>query len=128
MACLHDPCFIITDAALESKCLKVWRLLNVLRDRRVRVIPTYRESTDSLIKDSAIHIRLTGIENKQSSWTITVSRNSASESSLHSSVRYSLQTTVAEKGHQLLLPFGDSAMEPCNGSATQWKCAMEARN
>ena len=38
------------------------------------------------------------------------------------------QPTVAEKGHQLLLPFGDSAMEPCNGSATQWKCAMEARN
>ena len=35
--------------------------------------------------------------------------------------------TVAEKGHQLLLPSGDSAMEPCNGSATQWKCAMEAR-
>ena len=36
--------------------------------------------------------------------------------------------TVAEKGHQLLLPFGDSAMERCNGSTTQWKCAMEARN
>ena len=30
-------------------------------------------------------------------------------------------TTVAEKGHLLLLPFGDSAMERCNGSS-QWKC------
>ena len=39
----------------------------------------------------------------------------------HLQLRY---FTVAEKGHQLLLPFGDSAMEPCNGSATQWKCAM----
>ena len=34
--------------------------------------------------------------------------------------------TVAEKGHQLLLPFGNSAMERCNGSS-QWKRTMEAR-
>ena len=32
-------------------------------------------------------------------------------------VRNNAIRTVAEKGHQLLLPFGDSAMEPCNGSA-----------
>ena len=37
-----------------------------------------------------------------------------------------LLITVAEKGHLLLLPFGDSAMERCNGSS-QWKRTMEVR-